>query len=514
MERIGRAIGRKHKLIPLLSFAAAAVLVYASTIDSAMLFTCGRYKDSFTLFCLNLTAWRRGLLAAIALISALPYWYAGRYERVLLESKWVKLGLMLSICLILMAAAAPLSGAAQGRLILTAPLNLFFPLCLCAAAEMRGKTAEGLLISLAVAIGGLALSAYFSEMPYYLYAVLAICAAASMIGERHGERAAKLLLIFVGMIGVPALYYEHGEIIAEVAMALMLYAAVIVMLELRGTWPKLLPALAVSAAALAISRRFEPVLVSELEAVVVFVLAGALTAGRWKTAAALLTALLAAIPAFEFGSGAALLLVLAACAFQWGLSEKKKPERAENGDAGKETGKDLIVIGGQLMALSMVAVMIRIASPLSADDYDTYENAARVLAAAYVLSALILRETKGAAKAGPYWQALPLQLFILISIWVREIQTEIGSGGIPTGIESGADARVMLCVASMIYTMYFLYDRGMKERPWFYVITTAALITLLCFPDAAYCAEISMLIGLATPILIGAVGIMQERSCR
>lgn len=81
-------------------------------------------------------------------------------------------------------------------------------------------------------------------------------------------------------------------------------------------------------------------------------------------------------------------------------------------------------------------------------------------------------------------------------------------------LKDRASTWAFTCVASTLYAIYFLYDYGLKRRPWVIAGVTALLIVSMHIPEYEFvpetcvtlCALRNLLLGAIAPILVIAVG--------
>ena len=129
---------------------------------------------------------------------------------------------------------------------------------------------------------------------------------------------------------------------------------------------------------------------------------------------------------------------------------------------------------------------------------------------------------------------LPLFLMVYMGYIVSSFYLEIRLEAIIPGIaekspdfgipatyhlDNYSDIWFFPCIACVIYTMYVLYDFGMKERPKLYFVIPFLLMILVHIPEYnlledSYISTISVLnvcIGLMAPLLIIIFGITERK---
>lgn len=85
---------------------------------------------------------------------------------------------------------------------------------------------------------------------------------------------------------------------------------------------------------------------------------------------------------------------------------------------------------------------------------------------------------------------------------------------IPLSEVNNADIWYMDGIACLIYTLYLLYDFGMKEKPILYLIIPLSIVILSYIPDftvklinVSFVAFLDMAIGAIPPILLASLSI-------
>lgn len=234
------------------------------------------------------------------------------------------------------------------------------------------------------------------------------------------------------------------------------------------------------------------------------------------------------------------LLLITISAFSAALGRQTKPDSAgEKGKADRD-GARMIKIGAQvLMVYScvMLSFMFIYIPGFNSflENRDTFEKVAGMLTLLYLLQTLIIRHKYGVGESVHYLKAMPLFVFIILGLCVKKITTNVHSGKIlwdmfghevdnagsycSSYFNFGESVWFLPCVACVIYTMYYLYDYGMKKYAGLFLLVTAAVIALICFPSwelipgsrITSSSIANMLIGLISPAMIIAAGIVGKR---